>query len=83
ALKSRGAVMVNLLGYEFAVNDYLTKRQQLAQIPNASVWWYGKTESRPGRKLGHVTVLVHKENSTKCRQKAEAIAHKIESIWQS
>ncbi|NES66660.1 MAG: 5-(carboxyamino)imidazole ribonucleotide synthase [Okeania sp. SIO2D1] len=82
-LKSRGAVMVNLLGYEFAVNDYLTKRQQLAQIPNASVWWYGKTESRLGRKLGHVTVLVHEENSTKCRQETEAIANHIESLWQS
>lgn len=82
-LKSRGAVMVNLLGYESAENDYLTKRQQLAQIPNASVWWYGKTESRPGRKLGHVTVLVDEENSAKCRQEAEAIAHLIESLWYS
>ena len=81
-LKTRGAVMVNLLGYEIAENDYLTKRQQLAQIPNASVWWYGKTESRPGRKLGHVTVLVDEENSAQCRKHTEAIAHKIESIWQ-
>ncbi|MGB3509220.1 MAG: 5-(carboxyamino)imidazole ribonucleotide synthase [Microcoleaceae cyanobacterium] len=83
ALKTRGAVMVNLLGYEIAENDYLTKRQQLAQIPNASVWWYRKTESRPGRKLGHVTVLVDEENSAKCRQEAEAIANQIESIWHS
>ncbi len=76
ALKSQGAVMVNLLGYEFTENHYLTKRQQLAQIPNASVWWYGKTESRPGRKLGHVTVLVEGY------QEDEAIAHHIENIWQ-
>lgn len=82
ALKARGAVMVNLLGYEFGENDYLTKRQQLAQIPNASVWWYGKTESRPGRKLGHVTVLVDEQNSETIHLKAEAIARQIENIWQ-
>ncbi|MDJ0552922.1 MAG: 5-(carboxyamino)imidazole ribonucleotide synthase [Microcoleaceae cyanobacterium MO_207.B10] len=81
ALKTKGAVMVNLLGYEFAENNYLTKRQQLAQISNASVWWYGKTESRPGRKLGHVTILVDEENSAKCRQEAEAIAYLVENIW--
>ncbi|MGD1703338.1 5-(carboxyamino)imidazole ribonucleotide synthase [Dapis sp. BLCC M229] len=80
-LKTRGAVMVNLLGYEFGENHYLTKRQQLANIPNASVWWYGKTESRPGRKLGHVTVLLDEENFETMRWQGEAIANQIENIW--
>ncbi len=83
ALKSRGAVMVNLLGYEFGENHYLTKKQQLANIPNASVWWYGKTESRPGRKLGHVTVLLDEENFETMRRQGEAIANQIENIWYS
>ena len=82
-LKSAGAVMVNLLGYEVAENDYLTKRQQLAQIPRASVWWYGKKESRPGRKLGHVTVLLEAESPLEVRNEAEAIAQTIESLWYS
>ncbi|NMG05391.1 5-(carboxyamino)imidazole ribonucleotide synthase [Brasilonema sp. UFV-L1] len=62
------AVMVNLLGYEISQSDYITKRQQIQQIPQARVHWYGKTESRPGRKLGHVTVLLDTENQ------AQAIA---------
>jgi 5-(carboxyamino)imidazole ribonucleotide synthase len=72
-----GAVMVNLLGYEYSQNDYLGKRQQLAQLPQSHVHWYGKTESRPGRKLGHVTVLLE----TPDRATAQALAQKVESIW--
>ncbi len=82
-LKARGAVMVNLLGYEFGENHYLTKRQKLAHISNASVWWYGKTESRPGRKLGHVNVLLNEENFETMRREGEAITNQIEKIWYS
>ncbi len=77
ALNCGGAVMVNLLGYEYAQNDYLPQRQQLADLPQAHVHWYGKTESRPGRKLGHVTVRLDAQN----RSEASAIAQTIESIW--
>lgn len=77
-LNSAGAVMVNLLGYESAQQDYLKQRQQLAQFPQAFVHWYGKSLARPGRKLGHVTVLL---NPGEGRQQALEIAHMIESIW--
>ena len=76
-LRPKVAVMVNLLGYEHSENDYLTQRQQIEHIPQAYVHWYGKTTSRPGRKLGHVTVLL----DTDSRHQAEAIAQQIESIW--
>ncbi len=74
-----GAVMINLLGYEHSQSDYLDKRQQLAEIPGAAVHWYGKPESRLGRKLGHVTVLL--EGSSHLRQRAIEIGQTIESIW--
>ncbi|MCL6751489.1 5-(carboxyamino)imidazole ribonucleotide synthase [Nostoc sp. CCCryo 231-06] len=77
ALQSAGAVMVNLLGYENSHSDYQSQRQQIAEIPQAHIHWYGKTESRTGRKLGHVTVLLDNQN----REQAIAIAHSIESIW--
>jgi 5-(carboxyamino)imidazole ribonucleotide synthase len=77
ALQCASAVMVNLLGYENSQNDYQSQRQQLAAIPQAHVHWYGKTESRPGRKLGHVTVLLNNHNQST----AQAIAQTIESIW--
>ncbi|MEA5501496.1 5-(carboxyamino)imidazole ribonucleotide synthase [Limnoraphis robusta Tam1] len=83
-----GVVMVNLLGYEQAYalegnpqSLYWEKRQQLADIPRANVHWYGKTESRLGRKLGHVTVLLDVKSPDECQTQAIAIAKKVESIW--
>jgi 5-(carboxyamino)imidazole ribonucleotide synthase len=77
ALQNPGAVMVNLLGFETAVSHYLAQRQRLAAVPHATVHWYGKTESKPGRKLGHVTVLL----DTNTRETAIAVAQQIESLW--
>jgi 5-(carboxyamino)imidazole ribonucleotide synthase len=77
ALKCKGAVMVNLLGYEYSQDDYLDKRQKLASLPGTFVHWYGKAESRPGRKLGHVTCLCDSQ------QRSEALlkAKEVESVW--
>ncbi|MDA0208894.1 MULTISPECIES: 5-(carboxyamino)imidazole ribonucleotide synthase [Desertifilum] len=76
-LNCPGAVMVNLLGYEQADSEYLPQRQQLAEIPQSHVYWYGKNQARPGRKLGHVTVLLE----TGKRSEAIALIEKIEAIW--
>ena len=76
ALKSAGAVMVNLLGYEESESDYLAKRDRILQIPNSFLHWYGKT-SRPGRKLGHVTVVLNEQELTQ----GKSIIQQIESIW--
>ena len=78
ALTCAGAIMVNLLGYESSESGYLEQRQKLAEIERSHLYWYGKA-SRPGRKLGHITVLLEKDD----RGKAEAIAQKIEAIWYS
>lgn len=78
-LKSAGAVMVNLLGYEVIESDYLAKRQELAKIPNSFVHWYGKSQSRPGRKLGHVTVLLDSQQLAS----ANSIAQEVEALWYS
>ncbi|AFY61081.1 5-(carboxyamino)imidazole ribonucleotide synthase [Synechococcus sp. PCC 6312] len=78
-LQSPAGVMINLLGFETATSDYGEKRQTLSQIPQATVHWYGKTQAYPGRKLGHVTVLLH-------NQEPETITKtlsQIESIWYS
>ena len=75
-LKSAGAVMVNLLGYEESESDYKLKRDRILEIPQSFVHWYDKT-SRPGRKLGHVTVLLYADRLTQ----AQSIINKIESIW--
>ncbi len=76
-LNCHNVVMVNLLGYETSQSDYQKQRQQLADIPQATVHWYGKRESRPGRKLGHITVLLGQDNP----KQVNNIIHQIESIW--
>lgn len=49
---ARGQVeMVNLLGDEWQ------QWEAYARQPEAHVHLYGKTESRPGRKMGHVTIV--------------------------
>lgn len=74
-MTSEAAVMVNLLGYESAEDTYEEKRQQLASFPKTHVYWYGKTKARPGRKLGHVTVL------GETIAQASAIADQVSEIW--
>lgn len=76
ALKSAGALMVNLLGYEKSESDYLEKRHHILTIPNSFVHWYGKS-SRPGRKLGHVTVVLDEQQLPLNR----SIIEQIEAIW--
>ena len=48
------AVMKNLLGDE--VNDWL----RILSEPGNKLHLYGKTEARPGRKMGHVTRLIRR-----------------------
>ncbi len=76
-LKSDSALMVNLLGYETSYSDYRAKRLELAKIANAYIYWYDKTQSKPGRKLGHVTITpVEDQNPLK-------LVEQIEAIWRS
>lgn len=51
ARRHSGAVMTNLIGED--VDDWAA----LAAEPGAALHLYGKGESRPGRKMGHVTVV--------------------------
>jgi 5-(carboxyamino)imidazole ribonucleotide synthase len=77
SLTCAGAVMVNLLGYEDANKEYLEQRQLLAALPHSYVHWYGKQQSRSGRKLGHVTIITDSANRAEMAQ----IVQNIESIW--
>ncbi|NJL90866.1 MAG: 5-(carboxyamino)imidazole ribonucleotide synthase [Coleofasciculaceae cyanobacterium SM2_1_6] len=82
-LQTAGAVMVNLLGYAGLDQDnYLDKKQLLEQIPHSHFYWYGKN-LRPGRKLGHITILIPEVNSQGMQEQMRAIAHQVESIWYS
>lgn len=72
-LKKSGAIMVNLLGTDSTTSDYQNKCEALSKIPGAHVYWYGK-RSRPGRKMGHVTILTDSPSDDR------AIAKTIEAV---
>jgi 5-(carboxyamino)imidazole ribonucleotide synthase len=80
-LQCQQAVMVNLLGYENAEDDYAQKRAKLAEMPQTFVHWYNKNQSRIGRKLGHVTVLIDDLANKNQSEHLLSIIQKIESIW--
>ena len=69
------AIMVNLLGFEQNVSDYLEKRQAIASLPNTHIHWYNKTSASVGRKLGHVTILAETYDI------AIDLRDRIETIW--
>ncbi len=77
-LRCSQAVMVNLLGFETATSDYEAKREALSALPNVHLYWYGKTESRPGRKLGHVTVTCDRILS---RHELNQLIQQVETLW--
>lgn len=82
ALTSAGAVMVNLLGTENTpdgeTSEYMEKRKAIAALPNTHLYWYGKSQSRIGRKLAHVTVTTDIANDDTA---IAQIIQSIESLW--
>lgn len=69
------AVMVNVLGHRTGPASAATLPAALA-LPGVAVHVYGKREVRPGRKLGHVTVL--DDSVAAARARAEQAAARLE-----
>lgn len=80
-LQVPGALMVNLLGFETGDSDYAAQRQALAALPGATVHWYGKTAARPGRKLGHVTLVLEADDPGERQRQAMQRLEQVRAIW--
>jgi 5-(carboxyamino)imidazole ribonucleotide synthase len=81
-LKSRGALMVNLLGLDPERHPPLDQRlESLEGVPGLHLHWYGKSPETPGRKLGHVTLLLEGDTLLKRRDEAESALAAIRRIW--
>ena len=81
-LKSRGALMVNLLGLDPVHHPPLDQRlESLEAVPGLHLHWYGKSPETPGRKLGHVTLLLEGDTLLKRRDEAESALAAIRRIW--
>jgi 5-(carboxyamino)imidazole ribonucleotide synthase len=74
------AVMVNLLGHGTGPTAVDGLDQALA-VPGFSLHLYGKTECRPGRKMGHFTVTAPTVEEAKSR--AETIAKTLKIVGRS
>lgn len=74
--KIAGTALVNLIGVDHSTVTVESQvLRSIMKIENAFVHLYGKKESRPGRKMGHVTLLGS--------ERADLVhkANKIRSIW--
>jgi 5-(carboxyamino)imidazole ribonucleotide synthase len=76
-----GALMVNLLGRDGTQERDATDCQALAALPGAHLHWYGKSESSPGRKLGHLTLLLESSGNAALQQEAKVKLQEVRSIW--
>ena len=67
--------MVNLIGEEgYNGPAKYQNLEEVLQIENVFVHIYGKKETRPGRKMGHVTVLSNE------RQELIHVANKVKHL---
>ena len=76
-----GALMVNLLGRDGTQERDEADCQALAALPGAHLHWYGKSESSPGRKLGHLTLLLESSGNAALQREAQAKLQEVRSIW--
>ena len=54
------SIMINILGANgYAGEARAEGLEEVLTIPNAFVHLYGKRETKPGRKMGHATVISH------------------------
>ena len=61
ALKVSSACMLNILGASSSSSDINSFTNFALTIPGARVHLYGKSESRKGRKMGHVTIVANSD----------------------
>jgi len=81
-----GALMVNLLGFEERdatdpAAEYASQRAALAALPEAHLHWYGKAGASPGRKLGHITLLLRQGEPAARRQEAMERLAQVRQHW--
>ena len=76
-----GAVMVNLLGFEDSGSDYAELRQRLAELPGSSLHWYGKRQAHPGRKLGHLCLVLESHTPAERALELERRLAEVRAIW--
>ena len=74
-----GAAIVNLIVEEnYTGNAHYEGLEEILKIDNVFVHIYGKTQTKPGRKMGHVTILSNEKQELK--HQANKIKHTLKVI---
>ncbi|MEB3321082.1 MAG: 5-(carboxyamino)imidazole ribonucleotide synthase [Cyanobium sp.] len=81
-----GALMVNLLGFDEGSAEvdgdlHADLCARLRVLPGATLHWYGKRQSSPGRKLGHLTLVLEQADAVARQAEAMARLAEVRSIW--
>ena len=83
-MKSKGSLMVNLLGLKKNCLLTLDERiKRLSELDGSNLHWYGKSKEIFGRKMGHITFLLHENNYEDRLQRSQSIIKSIRKIWPS
>ncbi|KZS90937.1 phosphoribosylaminoimidazole carboxylase [Sistotremastrum niveocremeum HHB9708] len=61
SLKVPSSAMLNIIGTSSSFSDIQALSTQALSVPGATVHLYGKSESRKGRKMGHITLVAHSD----------------------
>ena len=80
-LKVPGALMINLLGINQTDNNLESKLEKLKKIKGATLHWYKKVNTIPGRKLGHLTIILDEIDFSNRRTVALQKIEHVRSIW--
>jgi 5-(carboxyamino)imidazole ribonucleotide synthase len=78
-----GALMVNLLGLEQELSEQEQRERlaALAALPGAHLHWYGKAQAAPGRKLGHLTLVLEGSSSSDRQGERDRLLAEVRRIW--
>ena len=76
------ALMVNVLGCETMAETKALLQRALA-VPGAGVHWYGKAETRVGRKMAHVTVTADNWQALRARCEALGLPESVHDLGSS
>lgn len=67
-LRVGAALMINILGHN-TMEETLNSVRKALPVSGAGIHWYGKAESRKGRKMAHITITGN--NFTELKQRVE------------
>lgn len=77
-LKAKSA-MLNIIGAEDNTGEaQLAGLEELLQMPGTAIHWYGKTMTKPGRKMGHATFMAGDYKTI--QEQIEQVKEKLTSV---